>query len=87
MSRYELQSRGLGARLRGAFYATVDELTLFPEKNPIKIADVIRTRIMRPFPYLIFYAVESHPVFVLTVQYAGRDPAHLRTVVGERRES
>lgn len=46
--------------------------------------DEIRTRLMRPFPYLIFYAVGHDVIYVLTVQYAGRKPAYLRGIARER---
>ena len=84
MARYEKLSRGLGERFKRTVYATVDEVLFLPEKNAIKVGADIRTRLIRPFPYLIFYVVEGGVVFVLTVQYAGRKPAFLRAVVRER---
>lgn len=87
MTRYEALSPGLGARFKRALYATVDEMLFLPEKSAVKVGGEIRARLMRPFPYLIFYAVEGDTVFVLTVQYAGRKPAFLRSVALERIES
>ncbi len=85
MSAYEARAAGLGERFKRAFYVTVDEILIFPEKNPVKVDSTVRTRLMRPFPYLIFYAIESATLFVLTVQYAGRRPAYMRSVVRERK--
>ena len=85
MAHYDGRSPGLGERFKRTFYATVDEMLFLPEKNAVKADGGIRTRLMRPFPYLIFHAIEHDIVFVLAVQYAGRKPAHLRAVVHERR--
>jgi hypothetical protein len=87
MTRYQALTLGLGARFKRAFYATVDDMLFLPEKNAVKVGGEIRTRLMRPFPYLIFYAVADETVFVLAVQYAGRKSAFLRSVVRERIES
>ncbi len=85
MARYDEKSPGLGERFKRTFYATVDEIVFLPEKNAVKVDEAIRTRLMPPFPYLIFYAVENDVIFILTVQYAGRKPAYLKTTVRERR--
>jgi hypothetical protein len=84
MTGYDERSPGLGARFKRSFYETVDTVLVFPEKNAVKIDGVIRTRLMRPFPYLVFYVAEHATVFVLTVQYAGRKPSWLRAVVRAR---
>ncbi|HRG57140.1 MAG TPA: type II toxin-antitoxin system RelE/ParE family toxin [Lacunisphaera sp.] len=87
MRRYDRESPGLGARFRRTFYAVVDELLVFPEKYPVKQGTNIRTGLLRPFPYLIFYTVESDGVYVLSVQYAGRSPAFLKETLQQRRSS
>ena len=87
VGHYAEGAPSLGERFKRAFYATVDQIVVFPEKHAIKVDAVIRTTLMRPFPYLIFYAVEGNRVYFLTVQYAGRKPAYLRAVVRERHGS
>ena len=82
---YEGPSPGLGARFKRTFYAAVDSILVFPGKHAVKVGGEIRTRLLRPFPYLIFYAVGQDVVFVLMVQYAGQRPALLKTIVQERR--
>jgi len=82
---YEERSPGLGVRFKRTFYATVDDILVFPEKHAVKVDEEVRTRLMRPFPYLVFYAVERDVVFVLTVQYAGRRPELLQAIAQERR--
>jgi hypothetical protein len=86
MARYEERSPGLGVPFKRTFYAAGDELLVSPEKHPVKVGAAIRTRLMRPFPYLISYVAESDTGFLLTVPYAGRKPAHLRTIVRKRKE-
>jgi len=84
MADYEGRSAGLGSRFKRTVYVAVDDILVFPEKHAVKAGDELRTRLMRPFPYLIFYAVERAIMFVPTVQYAGRRPAWLRAIAQER---
>ncbi len=86
MASYDERSSGLGLRFKRTFYRTIDSILLFPLKGAVKIDGVIRTQLMRPFPYLIFYVAENTAVTVISVQYAGRKPAYLRTLVRERFE-
>jgi len=81
---YDSKVPGLGDQFKAAFYARVDQLAAMPGACPVRFDDV-RTALLRRFPYLVFYAVETATVFVLTVQYAGRDPIWLREVASERR--
>lgn len=84
MAHYEGCSAGLGQRFKVRFYAAVDEIIVLPEKYARKVGE-IRTCLIRPFPYLLYFAVENGTVFVLSVQYAGRSPAYLRSLVAERK--
>ncbi len=87
MARYDREAPGLGARFQRTFYAAVDDLLDFPEKYPVKQESGIRTRLMRPFPYLVFHAVENDVVFILSVQYAGRGPRFLQSIAQQRRST
>ena len=84
---YEGRCPGLGARFKRTFYRAIDDLLAWPEQHAVKAEAEIRTRLLRPFPYLVFYAVESGAVFVLAVQYAGRRPSVLEAIMQERRTS
>lgn len=81
---YSERAFEVGDRFKHVFYDTVDEVLQFPKKLAVKIAPEIRTRLMRPFPYLIFYVVQDAVVFVLAVQYAGRKPDRLRAIISQR---
>lgn len=81
---YEGKVPGLGERFKATFYTRVDQIAAMPQACPVRFEDV-RTAQLKRFPYLVFYAVEAATVFVLMVQYAGRDPAWLRETVGGRR--
>lgn len=81
---YAGRAMGLDERFKNIFYDVVDEILRFPQKHAVKIAPEIRTRLMRPFPYLIFYVMQGEVVFVLAVQYAGRKPDRLRTIISRR---
>ena len=85
MAYYEERSVGLGVRFKRVFYGTVDKILVFPEKQAVKVGHDLRTRLMRPFPYLIFYAVERDAVFLLSVQFAGLRPAALGAIAERRR--
>ncbi|MBI4625467.1 MAG: hypothetical protein HY736_19880 [Verrucomicrobia bacterium] len=84
VTRYAECSVSLGERFKRTFYATVDDILFLPAKNAVKVDAEIRTRLIRPFPYLVYYVAEGDVVFILTVQYAGRRPAYLRSVARER---
>lgn len=81
---YEGKVPGLGERFKAAFYTRVEQLAAMPLACPVRFDDV-RTAQLKRFPYLVFTAVEEDTVLILTVQYAGRDPAWFREVVGKRR--
>jgi len=81
---YSGRAPRLEYRFKQIFYGSVDEILRFPKKHAVKIAPEIRTRLMRPFPYLIFYAAKDGVVFVLAVQYAGRKPDRLRAIISQR---
>lgn len=85
VTHYDGRWSGLGNRFKRTFYSTVDDILFLPAKNAVKVDEEIRTRLVRPFPYLIFYVAEAEVVFVLAVQYAGRRPAYLQSVARERR--
>ena len=85
MAHYEHCVPGLGQRFKRTLYATVDEMLRFSEKSAVKVGAEIRTRLMRPFPYLIFHVVQNGRVFILAVQFAGRKPEYLQRAVRTRR--
>jgi hypothetical protein len=84
MAYYDQRSPGLGLRFKQSFYSAADDIVVFPEKYAVKAKPGIRTRLMRPFPYLVFYAIENATVFVLAVKYAGLHPDSLRSVARKR---
>lgn len=81
---YDSKVPGLGGRFKAAFYTRVEQIAAMPQACPVRFDDV-RTAQLKRFPYLVFHAVELDTVFVLTVQYAGRDPAWLRERASGRR--
>lgn len=85
VAHYDSCSAGLGLRFKARFYVTVDEIMILPSKYARKVGD-IRTCLIRPFPYLIYFAVEDSRVFILTVQYAGRSPAYLHAITAQRQK-
>lgn len=78
---------GLAEQFKRTFYDGGDDILRFPKQHAIKVAPEIRTRLLRPFPYLIFDVVQDEVVFLLAVQYAGRKPERLRTIISQRDSS
>ncbi len=61
----------------------VERGAAWPLSQPIRF-DSVRAAKLERFPYLVFFVAEQEQVWVLAVQYAGRDPALLRSLMQER---
>lgn len=73
---YETQLPDLGRQFRAEVYRTFDNITTRPELYP-ESHGTARKAVLRRFPYLIFYLVETKRIVVVAVFHAKRDPADL----------
>jgi len=71
---YERRKSGLGEDLIREVEAALEEISEFPLRWPVVCRD-IRRRLVRRFPYGVFYYVDSRTTVVLAVFHAKRDPS------------
>jgi plasmid stabilization system protein ParE len=76
VSWYETQLPDLGRQFRAEVYRTFDNIIAYTELYP-KSRGAARKAVLRRFPYLIFYLVETKQIVVVAVFHAKRDPADI----------
>ena len=79
---YEGKSLGLGEEFLRIFYACAGELP----RNPLlyqKVYNEFRRRLLRRFPYAIYFMVEGDQIVVFGLFHCARDP---RTIKGKLRD-
>lgn len=70
---YENKSTGLGEEFLRIFYASADELL----RNPLfylKVHKEYRRRLLRRFPYAIYFKVKENQIIVIGLFHCVRDP-------------
>ena len=81
---YEKKSAGLGEDFLRVFYALTAEIQREPLICP-KVYKEFRRRLLRRFPYAIYYKVQENEVIVWSLFHCARDPKTIRNQLGERR--
>lgn len=82
---YEAQAESLGEEFLRMFYACAGEI---PE-NPLRYPTIhreYRRRLMRRFPYAIYFTVRGTEIVTLGVFHCARDPRGTKTILRERRD-
>jgi plasmid stabilization system protein ParE len=80
---YEEKSPGLGEELLRTFYARAGEIP----RNPLLYAKVygrFRRRLLRRFPYAIYFTVEGNEIIVYGLFHCARDPHAIRMILRDR---
>lgn len=80
---YEEKAQGLGEEFLRVFYTSCQELT----RNPHMYAQVhrdFRRRLLRRFPYAIYFRIERSIVVVFGLFHCARDPRRLHRELGDR---
>lgn len=80
---YEEKSTGLGEDFLRVFYARSQELTRNPLAYP-KIHRDFRRRLLRRFPYAIYFRIEGETIVIFGVFHCARDPRRLARELGDR---
>jgi toxin ParE1/3/4 len=80
---YEERSAGLGAEFLRVFYACSTELTRDPQVYPEVHRD-FRRRLLRRFPYAIYFRIQGEYVVVFGLFHCARDPRRLRRELSDR---
>lgn len=70
---YEEQTKGLGEKFLAAVDSVFEAIERYPEVFA-QIHGAVRRGLVSPFPYAVFYRVESKRVVILTVLHTSRDP-------------
>jgi len=80
---YESKAPGLGEEFLRVFYACCEELTRNPEMYAWIHGD-FRRRLLRRFPYAIYYRLEGDCVVIFGLFHCARDPRRIRKQLGGR---
>lgn len=83
---YQEKASGLGDDFLRTFYACANEI----QRNPLASPEVLpkcRRRLLRRFPYAIYFRIEGHEIIVLGLFHCGRDPQGIRTKILDRKRS
>jgi toxin ParE1/3/4 len=82
---YESKSPGLGEEFLRIFYACAGDIP----KNPLlypKVHGEFRRRLLRRFPYAIYFVVKNDHVIVFGLFHCARDPRTIRMKLRDREE-
>ncbi len=80
---YEEKAAGLGEDLLGMFYASAGEIP----RHPLLYAKVygrFRRRLLRRFPYAIYFTVERSEIIVCGFFHCARDPQTIKMILRGR---
>ena len=82
-SWYEEKAFGLGDEFLRMFYACANDIT----HNPLlyqKVYGEFRRRLLRRFPYAIYFRVEQIEILVVGLFHCARDPRTIRLSLSDR---
>jgi plasmid stabilization system protein ParE len=74
---YDTESSGLGADFVSEVMEAVDWIELYPEHGEL-FRSRFRRKVLRTFPYSLFYSVRKDSVRILAVAHQKRRPFYLR---------
>jgi len=80
---YETKSPGLGEDFLRTFYACAGEIARNPLLYP-KVCREFRRRLIKKFPYAIYFKTEEKQVIVLGIFHCARDPRSVRRILRRR---
>ena len=80
---YEGKSPGLGEEFLRTFYACAGELPRNPLLYP-KVHNEFRRRLLRRFPYAIYFVAEGDQIVVFGLFHCARDPHTVKSKLQDR---
>jgi len=83
---YEVKTQGLGEEFLRMFYACVSEIPRNPLLYP-KVYSEFRRRLLRRFPYAIYFMIKNDQIVVFGLFHCARDPRTIRTKLRDREET
>ena len=75
---YDRQRAGLGREFRATIENHLRQVTDNPERFP-RVRRNVRRAVVRRFPFVIHFLVETDQIVVLSVFHTSRDPTRLRS--------
>ncbi|HEY3856077.1 MAG TPA: type II toxin-antitoxin system RelE/ParE family toxin [Verrucomicrobiae bacterium] len=75
---YESQRKGLGKEFRLVIQHHFDRIAANPELFPLIRGEVRRAVIVRRFPFVIHFLIETQRIVILSVFHTSRNPAQLK---------
>jgi len=84
-SWYEEKARGLGEEFLRIFYACAGDIPNNPLLYP-KVHGEFRRRLLRRFPYAIYFVIIHDQVIVFGLFHCARDPRTIRMKLRDREE-
>jgi plasmid stabilization system protein ParE len=80
---YEAKSRGLGEEFLRIFYASANEIPWNPSLYP-KVYQDFRRRLLRRFPYAIYYTIENNQIIVFGLFHCARNLQAVNAILQNR---
>lgn len=83
---YEEKAKGLGEEFLRLFYAQASETP----RNPFlyrKIYNDFRRRLLRRFPYAIYFRIEDDKVVIFGLFHCARDPRFIQDFLNKRNKT
>ncbi len=80
---YEEKSKGLGEDFLRIFYASSSEIERNPQSYQ-KVYNNYRRKIIKRFPYSVYYLVKRYEVIVYGVFHTARNPKAIEDVLKKR---
>ena len=74
---YDTKAMGLGLSLLLELESAIEEIRHHPEVGPL-ISTAIRHKLLRRFPFSLFYAIEPDRIRILAVGHQRRRPGYWR---------
>jgi toxin ParE1/3/4 len=81
---YERKSAGLGEDFIRMFYVYASEIPRSPLRYP-KIYNKFHRRLLRRFPYAIYFTIENDQIIVFGLFHCARDPRTIKTKLQDRK--
>ena len=82
---YEFKSAGLGEDFLRAFFASASEISDHPLAWP-SVHGAFRRRLLRRFPYAVYFTADADNVVVFGVFHCARDPRAIQEGLKDRKE-
>lgn len=82
---YEMKSVGLGEDFLRMFYASANEIPWNPSLYP-KVYQDFRRKLLRRFPYAIYFTTEDNQVIVFGLFHCARNPQAVNAILQNRNQ-